>query len=103
MAQFVFLYRVPTGYVPGGPEASQAWQSWFNEMGAGVIDLGKPVLASAVVGTCEGDVRLGGYSVVEADDMDAARQIAGGCPALGQGGGVEVGALVAVSELQELT
>jgi hypothetical protein len=51
MAQFVFLYRVPTGYVLGDP----------------------------------------------------ALQIAGGCPALGQGGGVEVGGLVEVSALGELT
>ena len=103
MTQFVFLYRVPTGYVPGDPETRMAWQSWFDGMGAGLIDVGKPVLASSAVGTCEGDVRLGGFSVVEAEDMDAALQIAGGCPALGQGGGVEVGGLVEVSALGEQT
>jgi len=93
MAQFVLLYRVPADYVPGHADTRKAWQSWFDEMGAGLVDVGKPVLAASSAGTCAGDVRLGGFSVVEAGDLDAALQIARGCPALGLGGGVEVGAL----------
>jgi hypothetical protein len=33
---------------------------------------------------------VGGYSIVEADSIDAAAQLAKGCPALSFGGNVEV-------------
>jgi len=37
--------------------------------------------------------RLGGYSVVTAEDIDGAAALATGCPALQFGGGVEIGAV----------
>jgi YCII-related domain len=94
MAEFVFAYRVPRDYVPADAGRSQAWKSWFEGIGQGLLDIGKPVIAASAVGSCEGDMRLGGFSLIEADDMEAALEIARGCPSISAGGGVEVGALM---------
>jgi hypothetical protein len=93
MATFVFSYRMPAGFVLGRPESVAAWTAWFGDMGASVADTGKPVLESTALGDCGRSTRLGGYSLVTADDLDAALALAKGCPALQQGGGIEVGTL----------
>jgi YCII-related domain-containing protein len=94
MAEFVFTYRMPQDYVPGGAETRKAWQSWFDGMGRNLIDKGKPVIASAAVGTCDSGARIGGFSVIEAANMEAALEIARACPSVDSGGGVEVGAVL---------
>jgi hypothetical protein len=97
MATFVFSYRMPAGFVPGRPEAVAAWTAWFEEMGASVADTGQPVLESVALGDCGRGTRLGGYSLITADDLDTALALAKGCPSLPQGGGIEVGALGALN------
>ena len=57
------------------------------------LDLGKPVFETTTVGTVGPTTRLGGYSFVTADDLEAAATMAKGCPFVGTGGGVEVGLL----------
>jgi hypothetical protein len=97
MAKYVFSYRVPTDYVTGSPEAASVWMAWLSGMGPGLADFGHPVNEATTIGeVASGTTRLGGYSVVEADDMEAALTIANGCPALQVGGGVEVGAVMPV-------
>ncbi len=91
MAKFVFSYRMPKDYTPGRPESVAAWTAWFEGMGASVTDPGQPVSQSATLGECGDDTRLGGYSLITADDLDAALALAKGCPALQEGAGVEVG------------
>ena len=66
MPTFVFTYRMPTGYVPSGPETMAAWTVWFESMGESLADIGNPVFESAVA-------------------------VAKRSPALDAGGGVEVG------------
>ena len=83
MAKYVFSYRVPSDFVPGSPESVAAWQAWLGGMGSSLADLGEAVIEAAAVGeVASGTTRLAGYSVVVADDMDAALAIAKGCPAL---------------------
>jgi hypothetical protein len=94
MAKYVFSYRVPSGFVPGSPESVAAWQSWLGGMGSGLADLGEAVIEAAVGEVASGTTRLAGYSVVVAEDTDAALAIAKGCPALQAGGGVEVGTVM---------
>ena len=91
MASFVFTYRVPHDYKPGSTETVAAWKNWFDSLGAHLVDTGHGVVQSAVLGDIGAGTRLGGYSVVTADDLDAAKELAKGCPALGMGAGVEVG------------
>ena len=93
MTTFLFSYRMPQAYVPGRPEAAAAWAAWFQEMGASVTDHGNPVFESASLGHCGEGTALGGYSLITADDLDAAIALAKGCPALAEGAGVEVGVI----------
>ena len=92
MPSFVFTYRTQPD-TARTPESTAAWRSWFDTMGDHLADLGKPGIESAAVGNCGPGTRLGGYSLITADDLDAALTVAKGCPGLTRGGGVEVAQL----------
>jgi hypothetical protein len=93
MTTFLFAYRMPKDYTPGRPETVAAWTAWFEGMGASVAHPGQPVIESATLGDCGDDTRLGGYSLITADNLEAALVLAKGCPALQEGAGVEVGVI----------
>jgi hypothetical protein len=93
MATFLFSYRMPKAYVPGRPDAAAAWAAWFQEMGASVTDRGNPTFESVSLGNCGDSTKLGGYSLITAEDLDTALNLAKGCPALQAGAGVEVGVI----------
>ena len=96
MPDFVFTYRNPVGYTPT-PETRAAWAAWFDGMGQQLADLGKPAVARAALGNCGADrTELGGYSVIQADDLESAMTIAKGCPHLNRNGGVEIGQLAEI-------
>jgi hypothetical protein len=95
MAKFVLVY---TGDATMGesPEDQQsvmeAWMNWFGSLGESVLDVGNPFGSSCAVAS-DGAVsdgapaRLGGYSIIEADDpADAAGKVKG-CPVLSAGAG----------------
>jgi hypothetical protein len=89
---FVFSYRVPKDYQPGA-ETGREWEAWFESLGSSRKDTGHGVVATQTLGSLDTGTRLGGYSLVEAGDMDGAAALAEGCPALRLGGGVEIGAV----------
>ena len=63
-------------------------------IGPNVIDPGWPVFEpTTIVGRGGPSTQLGGYSVVNADNLQAAEAIARRCPTLERGGGVEVAVL----------
>ena len=97
MATFVFTYRLPAGYVPGGHDTMAAWAAWFDRMGESLSDRGNPAFESAKLGNCGAETRLGGYTFVYADDLESAVALAKGSPALEAGGGVEVGAITVLN------
>jgi hypothetical protein len=100
MPQFVFVYRHPTGYTPSS-DSAKAWMDWFEGMGDHLVDLGQPVIARTVLGNSNpGVTELGGYSVVQAEDLEEAASIAKGCPHLERGGGVEIGQLGEVPDVR---
>jgi hypothetical protein len=101
MQEFVFVYRVPLDYVPGSEATQLAWRAWFEGIGTGLLAVGKPVVQTKSLGSCADGVRLGGYSLIRAADLDAALGVAAACPALGDCGGVEVGALHALSDASQ--
>ena len=98
MAKFVFAYH--GGTMPETEEDAArvmaAWQSWLGGMGESAVDPGNPVGLSSTVHpdgsvTADGGANpLSGYSIVSADSMDAALEVAKGCPILEDGGSVEV-------------
>jgi hypothetical protein len=94
---FVFPYRMPPGYVPAGPDTMAAWAAWSDSMGESLSDRGNPVFGSAKLGNCGAETRLGGYTFVNAEDLESAVALAKGSPALGAGGGVEVGAITVLN------
>jgi hypothetical protein len=96
MATYVFSYRSAKGYQPSAASAAQ-WREWFGGIGEAVVSLGQPVGAARSVGECDSSAtQLGGYSLIEAPDLDAAVALAKGCPTLDRNGGVEIGELMAV-------
>lgn len=92
MAKFLLAYRAPKVYSPG-PTVMEDWNGYFASLGSGLVDIGDPVFDRFTVGGDVADTVLGGYSVIVADDIEAAVALANGCPLLAAGGAVEVGAI----------
>jgi hypothetical protein len=104
MSQYVFLYR--GGERPTSPEQGQQvmqkWMAWFKSMAdkGQIVDRGQPlepggktVGAGKVVSDgpfAEVKDVVGGYTLIKADDVSQAAEIAKGCPILDRGGRVEV-------------
>ena len=98
MPNYVFAYH--GGGMPETPEEGQkvmaAWQAWYGGMSKALVDGGAPVGMSKTVTASGvddngGSNPLSGYTVVKADTIEAACEIAKGCPILEGGNGtVEV-------------
>jgi hypothetical protein len=92
--QYVFAFRGPVGRRPTAEQLAR-WPAWFEDIKDSIADRGNQVGRVREVG---GDGpradELGGYIVVNAESLDAAAALAGGCPILQQGGSVEVGEFV---------
>lgn len=101
MPKFIFTYRTAKDYDsltdPGG---LAAWGTFLNDVIApNVADPGYPVFEpSTVVGEAGPSTRLGGYSIVTAEDVETAMSLARKCPSVERGGGVEVGLLAVLPE-----
>lgn len=93
MPRYLISNRLPEGY-RGSPEAMAAWNAWFQQLGDSLSDRGNPVSKRSSLGNCGAGTALGGYTLVEAGDLDAALALAASCPAIDFGGGVEVGELL---------
>jgi hypothetical protein len=94
MANFVLLYS--GGGMPATQaeqaEVMKAWGAWFGELGSAVVDGGNPFTPQAKSIASDGSVSDGpvgpmasGYSVIKADSLAAAVEMAKRCPVL-QGG-----------------
>ena len=93
MSKFAFSFRAPKHRTLNQAEEA-AWGEWFGKIRANIADFGSRVGEGRPLGNHGTDTVLGGYLVINADDLDAAITVAKGCPGLQQGGGVEVGAIV---------
>jgi hypothetical protein len=97
MANYLLAYK--GGGVPETDAEREAqiaaWIGWFESLGQAVVDSGNPFGPSKTVaadrtvsdGAPSG---LTGYSVVSADSLDAATELATGSPVVTNGGTVEV-------------
>jgi len=84
MKKFVFLYY---GAGDPTPESMEAWGAWFHAIEDKLVDGGNPFGAGRVV-TKDGATDLSssmhpatGYSIVNAESIDAAQKLLEGCPA----------------------
>ncbi len=87
MAKFIYLYRgpVPDLTPEQGAARMAAFAAWMEKAGPRLIDGGKPFGAGVSVrddGTEGAAADLIGYSIVEADDLAAAKALTDGLPLL---------------------
>jgi hypothetical protein len=112
MAKFLFVYRGGNENTMTPEEMQQnmqkwgAWigealqKGWMTDPGDGLTLEGRVVNAKKVVTDgpfVESKEIIGGFSIVEAASIDAAAELAKGCPGLLAGGKVEVRTLAGFS------
>lgn len=107
MKEFVLLFRQPDyDYSKATPEKMKALQKKWHDWGAGIAAQGKlasngPRLAMEGKVLKAGGVitdgpfveikeKLGGVIIVKADSLEEATTLAHGCPAIDEGGSVEI-------------
>ncbi len=97
MANYVLVY---TGGSMPQTDAERAavlaaWGAWYGGLGQAIVDGGNPFGPSQAV-AADGTVSDGapsgltGYTILTADSLAAAAELAKGCPVLTGGGSVEV-------------
>jgi len=98
MEKYVLVYTGGGGMAETDEERDaqmSAWMNWFGGLGDAIADAGNP-FGPAVTVASDGSARDGGasshtgYSIVNADSLAAAADMAKGCPVLAGGGNVEV-------------
>lgn len=98
MANYVLVYKGGGEMAPTEEQRNAilaAWGVWYGGLGPALVDGGNPFGASASVAT-DGTVSTGaasgltGYTIVSADSLEAATDMAKGCPVLTDGGSIEV-------------
>ena len=95
MAKFMYLYRGPATPMSEvtpeqGAERKAAFGAWIEKVGAALVDVGSPFGSSVSVrddGTEGTAGDLIGYSIVEADDLAAAKAFTEGLPFLSDNDG----------------
>ena len=103
MSNYFFAYR--GGNKPESPEegAKQMakWKAWVDALGDAAVNPGTPlgkikIVSSSGVSDDGGANTMSGFSVVKADTMDAALEMAKECPLL------EIGGTLEVAEMKEM-
>ena len=100
MGKFVFIYTGGRGMAltPAEQEASmKAWMGWMGGLGSAVVDGGNPFMPMAKHVNTDGSIAdgpvgamAGGYTIVSAESLVAAAQMAKTCPGLAEGSQVTV-------------
>jgi len=92
MANYVFTYHGEPKFK--NPEESgkymARWQAWVGNLGKALVNPGVPfgkskAVSSSGVSDDAGSNRVTGFSIVEANSIDAAIKLAKGCPHLEHG------------------
>jgi hypothetical protein len=99
MTKFMVLYRAPVSareqMANTTPEQAQAgmaaWVTWAAKAGAAVVDLGSPLApATTLGGGSSADNDIAGFSILQAESVDAVAGVLTGHPHLDWGGSIEV-------------
>ncbi|RLT31994.1 MAG: hypothetical protein DWI57_18770 [Chloroflexi bacterium] len=98
MVKYILLYT--GGGMPDSPEEGakvmQSWRNWMGSLGEALSDGGNPfgnaksIASDGSVSDATIGVRATGYSVLNADSLEAAVTLAQGCPHLQSGGQISV-------------
>jgi hypothetical protein len=95
MSKYLYLYRGPATAMQDftaeqSAEQMKAWGEWMGRVGPALADGGSPFGARTAVsddGTNPEPSDQNGYTIVEADSIDAARALVEGHPFLSEGKG----------------
>jgi hypothetical protein len=95
MAKYLYLYRGPATPMDQfteeqSAEQMRAWGEWMGRVGPALVDGGAPFGARTALaddGTSPAPGDLNGYTIVEADSIDAARALLDRHPFLSEGKG----------------
>jgi hypothetical protein len=100
MSKYLFVYHAPMSpadAAPPTPEQMDAvmgeWNAWAGRVGSGMVDFGAPLAGGTRVspdGTSPSTREVVGYSLLEADDMASALDLARNHPHLNMPGGCEI-------------
>ena len=98
MANYMFAYSGGKGVAVDEDERNAQyakWGQWFEELGSAVVEGGAAMGTAKTVGpggsVSDGGSRsLTGYSIVSAESLDSAVELAKRCPVLEIGGAVDV-------------
>jgi hypothetical protein len=102
MAVYLLAYHGGGGEMPADEAAMQAevarWGAWMGQLGADLKDPGNPVgrvVKLAADGSSNdldlaGADTIGGYSLIQANSMEAALEHARQCPHMTSGGWIEI-------------
>jgi len=103
MKKFIVLYSggmEPSGTTPQQRDASmKVWETWFKGLGKSIVEMGAPfagsrTLSSSGVQEGNGGLLPNGYSIFQANDLEAAAKLVKDCPGISEGGKVHVFELV---------
>jgi len=99
MANFILLYSGGSMPESQAEQAAvmQAWEVWYGGLGSAVVDGGNPFTPKAKHIASDGTISDGpvgtmasGYSILTADSLGAAVEMAKGCPVLHGGAQISV-------------
>jgi len=83
MKKFLFIYNATDQQ---GEDTMEAWMAWFGSIGEHLVDVGNPIQGGTLVKgdsvselTSYADL-VGGYSLINAEDMEQAASFAKTCP-----------------------
>jgi hypothetical protein len=93
MKKFLVIYQAPTSAVEqmakATPEQSKAgmdaWMAWAKKAGPAIVDMGLPLgngAALAKGSVSKGTTKIVGYSILQADSMEAVTKLLQGHPHL---------------------
>jgi len=101
MAQYIITYL--GGNQPSSPEEGKEhfakYKEWLSSLGDSAVSPANPLKNTRTVNsdgtvTTGGTTSMSGYTIIEADSMEAALLIAKACPFLDIGGSLEVSELI---------
>ena len=82
-----------------GAEQMAKWKAWVEGLGKAAVNPGTPLMKTRIVSTTGvsedgGPNSMSGFSVVQAENMEIALEMAKACPFLDTGGTLEVAEMV---------
>lgn len=95
MKKFMFIYRadftdraaMEAGMTPEAIEKmTEAWGAWGAKVGSAIVDFGSPTLPTKY----SADQTVGGYSIMQAESLEAANALTEGHPHLAMGGKIDI-------------